>query len=318
MDIEGNKIKYLDAEELTAIARQYYSTRFSNPQRIGCPPQGVIVKLVAQRQVPDQALREHLFECSECFGEYRHALAQARQSASGENAWRYQRIWILRISMASTVLVLSLLVIWLWPKLEPKVAKEAAPGSILQATGQEARAGNGAGTVPNQTDAVRIAEAPTPPSPPGPSGNDLAMARRSKSSRGVRTFDVDLDNYQNFRQSPNEKSADVSEDQSGRRGVKLHDKPAVETSGAQNSISLPSTRASVILRLPESGTRGKYNVSFIDAFGKTLWSTSAYSHDGAKLRVLLDLSRISPKKCRLRLARKGEAPAYYDVIIGGK
>jgi hypothetical protein len=315
MGIEGNKIKQLDAEELTSLARQYYSARFPNPQRIGCPLQGEIVKLVEHQQVPDQALREHLFECSECFGEYRQALAQYRRSAPAKNAWRYQRVWILRISGASTVLVLSLLIIWLWPKPEPKVAKEAAPGSSLHATGQEAQAGNSAGAATNQTNAIRIAETPTPPGPPN---NDLAMARPSKSSRGVRTFDVDLDNYQNFRQAPNEKSADVIEDQSGRGGAKLHQAPAVETSEAQNSISLPSTRASVILRLPETGTRGKYNVSFIDAFGKTLWSTFAYSQDGSKLRVTLNLRRISTKKCRLRLARNGEAPAYYDVIIGGK
>jgi hypothetical protein len=300
MDIEGNKIKYLDAEELTSLARQYYSARFPNPQRIGCSSQDEIVKLVEQRQVPDQALREHLFECSECFGEYRQALAQCRRSAPAENAWRYQRIWILRISGASTVLVLSLLIIWLWPKPEPKVAKESAPDSRLQATGQEVQAGNGAGTAPNQTNATMIAEAPTLP------GNDLAMARPLKSSRGLRTFDVDLDNYQNFRQSPSLKSEEPAVETS------------IETSGAQNSISLPSTRASVILRLPETGTRGKYNVSLIDAFGKILWSTSAYSHDGSKLRVTLNLRRISTKKCRLRLARNGEAPAYYNVIIGGK
>jgi hypothetical protein len=318
MGIEGNKIKHLDAEELTSLARQYYSARFPNPQRIGCPPQGRIVKLVEHQQIPDQALREHLFECSECFGEYRQALAQNRRSAPGENEWRYRRFWILRISGASTVLVLSLLIIWLWPKPEPKVVKETAPGSSLHAPGQGAQADNRAGAVTNQTDAIRIAETPMSPGPLGPAINDLAMARPSKSSRGVRTFDVDLENYQNFRQSPNEKSADVSEDQSGRGDANPHEAPAVETSGAQNSISLPSTHASVILRLPETGTRGKYNVSFIDAFGKTLWSTSAYSHDGSKLRVTFNLRRISPKKCRLRLARNGEAPAYYDVIISGK
>lgn len=311
MDTEENKIRYLDAEELTLHARQYYSARFPNPQRIGCPPQGEIAKVVDQRQIPDEALREHLFECSECFGDYRRELAQRMRPAPAENWWMDRRPWILKISGASAVLILLLFTILIWPNPKPEAAKDAVSSSSLQ----ESRAGDGAGQPPNQSNATGIAESPKP------LGDELAMAPPSRPSAGAEAIDVDLDNYQNFRQPLNEPPASASEDQSGREDVKLHEPPAVEANGpsfGENIISLPSTHANVILRLPETGTRGKYNVSFIDAFGKTLWSTSAYSKDGSKLRVSLNLRRISPKKCRLRLARNGEAPAYYDVIIGGK
>jgi hypothetical protein len=311
MDTEENKIRYLDAEELTLLARQYYSARFPNPQRIGCPLHGEIAKVVKHRQIPDQALREHLFECSECFGDYRQELAQRVGPAPAENGWMDRWPWILKISGASAVLILLLITILIWPKPKPETAKEAAPGSSIQ----ESRAGDGAGPAPNQANAIGTAEAPKPP------GDELAMGGPSRSSPVAETIAVDLDNYQNFRHPLNGTPANASEDQSGREDVKLHEAPAVEANGppsGENIISLPATRASVILRLPETGARGKYNVSFIDAFGKTLWSTSAYSQDGSKLRVSLNLRRISPKKCRLRLARNGEAPAYYDVFIGGK
>src|SRR5215471_9293220 len=78
METEGNNIRVVDAEELASLARRYYAARFPNPQRLGCPPPGDIFKIVGNRQAPDEALREHLFECSECFGEYRQALAQSK------------------------------------------------------------------------------------------------------------------------------------------------------------------------------------------------------------------------------------------------
>jgi len=70
-----------------------------------------------------------------------------------------------------------------------------------------------------------------------------------------------------------------------------------------------------VLRLPETGTAGKYTVSLIDAFGDVLLKEPAVSSDGVKLQVKFDLRRVTPKKYRLRLSRKDEAPAFYDVIV---
>jgi hypothetical protein len=78
MDTKENEIKDLDPEELTSLASRYYTRRFPNPRRLGCPPLSEIIKLVSERQAPGQALREHLFECSECFNEYYQGLAQCR------------------------------------------------------------------------------------------------------------------------------------------------------------------------------------------------------------------------------------------------
>src|SRR5215510_3451333 len=78
IDTEENDIKDLDVEELAPIARRYYVTRYPNPQRHGCPPHGEITKVAPQGRAPDQAWREHMFKCSECFDEYRQALAQCQ------------------------------------------------------------------------------------------------------------------------------------------------------------------------------------------------------------------------------------------------
>jgi hypothetical protein len=316
MDTKGNKNRDLDAEEMVSLARRYYAARFPNPLRLGCWPSGEIINVVRQRQIPDHALMEHLFECSECFGEYRQALAQCRP-APVEVSDRKRPVWILILKIsapATAVLILSSLFIFNrlnWRKPAPEAGNGPAPTSITS----EARTGAGGVAAPNQTAAGAIAAIPKAPV------DALAMVgeRRSPSIRAPRaeTIDVDLDNYQAFRQSPRESDTDLSEDLSAREGPNSPGEPDRAQSG-EKAISLPAKRASLALRLPETGVPGKYNVSLINAFGQPLLSTSAFSPDGSKLEVALDLRRISTKKCRLRLLRKGEAPAFYDVIIGAR
>lgn len=324
MDTEGNKISHLDAEELASIARRFYAARFPNPERLGCPPHGEMDRVVKHRQMPDQALREHLFECSECFGEYRQSLAQRRQPAADEGFLRNRLVLIvnrvasfgaLKIS-ATAVLILSAVIILYLRGAAPEAGKELASSSASPETraGDVAQGDGGSTSKPAAVGALK------------PISDDMAMAVANipaTVAKPAETIDVDLDNYLVFRQSLRERASDVSGDRVDRGGAKLRGKTAMEPYGSQSAegekiISLPPTRTRMVFRLPETAIPGKYNVSLIDAFGKPLLSTYAFSPDGSKLRVALDLRRISSKKCRLRLSRNGEAPAFYDVIIGAK
>jgi len=127
------------------------------------------------------------------------------------------------------------------------------------------------------------------------SGNGRARRSSSIPARGAETIDVDLDNYQVFRQSLRGRLTDVSEDRLDREGAKLQEsrpKSLMERCPGKGHLLTRHT-ASLVLRLPETGVPGKYNVSLINAFGQPLLSTSAFSPDGSKLRVALDLRRIS-------------------------
>jgi hypothetical protein len=332
MDTEGNNISNLDVEELASLARRYYGARFPNPQRLGCPPPGELIKLIGQRQIPDESLRAHLFECSECFGEYRQSLAQCRRPATDKSVWRNRlasiingasSAGVLKISSAlvSAILILSSLIL-IWRKVTPEAGKVVAFDSAPSEhrAGDDAR--NGAGAATNLA-------APSGVGVPSPPRDALAMVGVGISATGAETYvrpekvDIDLENFQVVRQSLRETRPEVSGDRPYRKDPMLRGKSARDLHSRQSEegetiISLPPTRARVVLRLPETAAPGIYNVSLINAFGKPLFSTSAVSQDGAKLRVELDLRRISPKKCRLRLARNGEAPAFYDVIIGAR
>jgi hypothetical protein len=260
-----------------------------------------------------------LFECSECFGEYRQALAQSRL-APDKISWKNGPVLImaLKLSAAATlILILSSLFFvgrlgWLKP------APEAGAGSVARSAPSDATAGAAGEPAPSPT-ATPIMTAVAKPTV-----ERRAAGRAWRSSSILRpresiaeTIDVDLDNYQVFRRVPRVRSADVNEEQPGKEGA--------ETPGASDEappvekiIHLPATRAKLVLRLPETGVPGKYNVSLINAFGRPLLSSTAFSPDGAKLQLTLDLRRVPPKKYRLLLWRKGEAPAFYDVIIGGR
>jgi len=315
METEGNNIRGLEVEKLASLARRYYAAHFPNPQRLGCPPPDEINKVVKGRQAPDEALREHLFECSECFGEYRHALAQ-REPATNEVAWRKWLVSFITskrwaLALAPVILILSSFFYYRLVLLKP--ASEA--GQITRATPSNDRAGGGGETATNQVAAVAIATIPKS------TRNSRAIVGAWKSSGisapGAETIDVDLDNYQVFRRSQSEGLTSASRGASGTGGAKSSEEPDEATSG-EKVISLPATRASLVLQLPETGAPGKYNVSLINAFGHPLLSKTAFSSDGAKLRVTLDLRRVPPKKYRLRLWRKGEAPAFYDVVLGAR
>jgi hypothetical protein len=364
MDTERNKIKRLDAEDLATLARRYYAARNPNPRRLGCPSFGEINEVVRQRQAPNQALREHLFKCSECFNEYHQALARCRRPEPKKSAWSERLVsvvaskldkvapmkiglimivWIRRLTprmdrlmpvgawklMAAMVvlILLSPFAIVIVRRPTPEVNKAPALSSSPSETRAEVRAGDGGVAVPNQGGAAATASIPNSPD------NGLAMVGALKSlsipARGAETIDVDLDNYRVFRQPSRASVTDVSKYPFTRGGSKPPGEPAGELAAepaggpdgspsGEKVISLPAKQASLVLRLPETGVPGKYNVSLINAFGHPLLSTSAFSPDGSKLRVTLDLRRISVKRCRLRLLRNGEAPAFYNVIISGR
>ena len=316
METEGKNIKDLDAEDLASLARRYYASRFPNPQRLGCPPPGEIIKIVRSRHAPDETLLDHLFECSECFGEYRQALAECRP-APDEVAWTVRLLSFLTskrsaATMAPVILILFSLVII--PRLGlRKPASESL--QIAHSTSPEARDGGAVESASPPAAAVAIATIPKL------TGNSRAVTWGWKSlgisSLRAEIIDVDLDNFQVFRRSEKEGLASASQEPSGRGGAKSSGEPD-ETPPGEKVISLPSTRASLVLQLPETGAPGKYNISLIDAFGQPLLSSAAFSRDGVKLQVTLDLRRVPLKKYRLRLWRKGEAPAFYDVIIGAR
>ena len=67
-------------EEFVSFAREYFAGDFPNPERKGCPPRTDLEASIQSRQLPDDALRQHLFGCSQCFSLYQQLRETQREA----------------------------------------------------------------------------------------------------------------------------------------------------------------------------------------------------------------------------------------------
>jgi hypothetical protein len=283
----------LDADEMATIAQRRYAQGFPNPQHHGCPPQGEIAKSVSRSQAPDQSVLAHLFECSECFLEYRKALAHCQEEERGRNSWApFLSLW--RYSAALIAIALLFGAMWILrrsapDKIDTQIARTTTTISQPEAKIDQGRAAQ------DQSTSTRSNEKSTAILTP----RRVEGGRtRSISPPQSWTARIDLDNYRKLR------------DRDTRTGGKSDNRGVGE-----EIILVATSRSRLLLRLPETGVAGDYTISLVDAFDRVLVSRHAVSPDGVWLRVVFDLRRISPEKYRLCLSREGEAPAYYDVMI---
>jgi hypothetical protein len=72
-----------DEERLIEAGRQYYSTAFPNPERVGCPDK-TTMEAYFRRQIDPatgQRIDEHMMQCSPCFNDY-VSLREARDRSA--------------------------------------------------------------------------------------------------------------------------------------------------------------------------------------------------------------------------------------------
>ena len=104
-------------EEITAFARDYFSSEFPNPSRTGCPPGDDLTRLISKHQLHSEEIRRHLFGCSNCFRIYRDALA-VEENEMGMGIVRQALAAIIRPSiLIPTTAVAVLLIVfggWIW------------------------------------------------------------------------------------------------------------------------------------------------------------------------------------------------------------
>lgn len=70
-----------------------------------------------------------------------------------------------------------------------------------------------------------------------------------------------------------------------------------------------------MITLPERSPTGRYSVSIVDAFGKTIKTRTSYSVDGKRLTATLNLNNLKSEKYRLCVSRSDEPPNCYPVVI---
>lgn len=116
--------RHADTEDLIAAAQRHFASDFPNPQRAGCPASGKLQAIVLAERLPDDALQQHLFGCSECFNEYRVAVLEQRQTNATKIGWREKLavwLWEWRTPLLTGLGALLLLAIGfsLWQNRRP-------------------------------------------------------------------------------------------------------------------------------------------------------------------------------------------------------
>lgn len=69
------------------------------------------------------------------------------------------------------------------------------------------------------------------------------------------------------------------------------------------------------ITLPENSPPGRYAVSIVDAFGKTITTRNSHSVDGKRLTATLNLDNLKSEKYRLCVSRSDEPPNCYPIVI---
>jgi hypothetical protein len=290
---------FADPDELAAFAQAYYSTEFPNSKRAGCPTLEALRKAARSGSPPGPDLRLHLFTCSECFRSFRSArighvadaVSQPRRLTVG---WLLASFRPRFAAVAVSVMCLALLgvgaaLMWRTGSEPLTVAKHETPQGLPPPAFEPADRTSQALSAP-QTTIDAQPRAPARPSAAATSpARDRKRGRTQQASAPVPVVEINL------------------QDDGLQRG-------AGQADTKQKTIRLSPAKQRLRLRMPQGSPRGRYTVGLVDAYGKTLVSTSAES-DGRILSVGLDLRGLTEKKYRLCVSRGEEAPDCYLVLV---
>lgn len=295
---------FADPDEIVAFAQAYYATEFPNSARHGCPSADTLRKVACSGILPDVELRAHLFNCSECFRSFRSVRISYRPRVVAKEMWwqvlhgllssivsRRALITAGAMSLILFGIITGLMLMWNAHKEEPKLAmNNSSQTSPVPPEGSTASpASNEPKTVASPAYPKSNSTASRPKLPPQ---RAQALIRKSRPASAMRVIEINLN------------------DEALLRG-------ADDSNAAPRIINLAPERQRLRLRLPDGNRSGRYTVSIVDAFGKSLVTVGVNSN-GRTLTVDLDLRDFMAKKYRLVIARAGEAPDYYLININNQ
>lgn len=145
--------------ELVSLAQEYFSHEFPNSGQ-GCLSPAEIVEQIESGELPDDALRKHLLECSSCFVTYSERLQRSRDLQPVLPPWR-RRIsellrnpWLRVLVPSFPLLVVALAAVFYLRTKNPqeRVTLVNSPAEVVNANrNQNANAVTASSPAPVQT-----------------------------------------------------------------------------------------------------------------------------------------------------------------------
>jgi hypothetical protein len=286
---------FQSAEDLHAFAQEYYSIEFPNPDREWCPEEAMLESLVQSETLPDQEMCQHLFSCSDCFSEYKVAMAVhvKPHSLRPISRWRFSLFDFKLKPLPGLIVAISLSLLMFFGLLVNHLNRRSQPSAIAPLSSEQL-----SGPVDADPDtptnllasAGQLAADPQLPDGAQSKLPSKPGGRRLRPSTVIFEIRIDL-------------REDVIRD------------AEVGQNDDDKFIELPPRRTNLLIDLPYDSRKGLYEIKIVDPFGKTLISGNGSSRDGKTLKVSLDLRRLAEAKYRLCVSRLGEAPNCYQIII---
>lgn len=307
------------AENFMAAAEKFYSNEKTISDRHLCFTEESIYKMVNSGILPNEDIRKHLFECSECFGKYRSALKNKSADTSRRRLW--DRIFDLQAikfvaAGAAACIIFALIILSFWrlglnqngdlAKVDKPVnSNKAFEKSANDVQNSESQLPDEVSETANNTkdkkfelqNRARSSKGSMPAinsrrSDKNNSPSKIETNSRSNIARKTETLLI-LDENRVLRNREND-----SENQSGR-----------------STIELPARRLNLSVKLPRDYPSGQYSVRVTDAFGNVLRERQSAVKNSTLTLKDFDLTGIDKSANKICLKAGNEIPDCFDIKI---
>ena len=272
------------ADEITEAAQLYFAHDFPNPDRTDCPSGEALQTLAHSRRLPGVELRSHLLTCSECFQEYRKALAlRGRRVLDHAGARRSALAFRPRVALAfGTAIVLVALSALVVIALR-EGAPDSAPIAGREHEGVSSSDGQG------KSDGKRIEQPARGIPENGSSRPEKIPPNKNLTQQLALNYrEVDLESYARYR---------------GK-------------GSANKAIQLKTSLNQLLFRLPDGSPVGRYRVTIKNSrMDQTLANVQMTVSDGKTLKATFDLRKLEAGEYVLCISPEAQAPFCYDVVI---
>jgi hypothetical protein len=95
-----------DHDDILLWARRHIAAEFPNPTRKDCPGSELLSNLINRGQFPDTDVKRHLLSCSNCFSEYRTALAGHQGNSATVDLNLSKPVFGVRLALVLALLLL--------------------------------------------------------------------------------------------------------------------------------------------------------------------------------------------------------------------
>lgn len=294
------------AENFINTAREMYADANSNPPREGCFPAIEIRQMAISTKLPDDAVMEHLFDCSECFREYRRALAAAKDlNLENKKNWRdLFKVRTAKLAFAgfSFALIAAFLLFAYFALRERNtndLAKNIESPNIA---------------APLENSQVQPAEKKTEAD--GAERNLNASPSNNQSNRQQSNLRNNEAVNSSKNKTENQKSPSADE---VALDLILSDDSTLRNSNANRTNEkdapvLPARRLRLNIKVSPNYADGNYKITIVDAFNKPLSQQNAAIKNGV-LAASLDLKNLEKRANKLCLQKNDAMPDCFNIKI---